>query len=235
MCCYLWPSCCFCSARIGCCKRLESNSNTKLLGFNRSTICRELKRNHDPDYGYNILIAHERTQRRQWIHHRTKIQRHSPLQQHILERSKEGWSPEQIAGRAKLDLGETWVSHETIYQYIYSKDGIKDELYKYLRDKRKRRYPKVGRRPNKRSLIPNRVSIHERPDSINNRLDFGHWEAYLIVFSQDKRANLLTLRERKSRFIIAIKNDNRSPDTIVANLFEKYRLRWRPPFSFHYI
>lgn len=62
------------------------------------------------------------------------------------------------------------------------------------------------------------------------RLDFGHWKADLIVFSQDKRANLLKLRERKSRYMIAIKNDNRCPDTIVTNLFEKYRLRWRSPF-----
>jgi transposase, IS30 family len=127
-------------------KGLNQTQIAKLLGFNRSTICRELKRNHDSDFGYNILIAHERTQRLQWIHHRTKIQRDSPLQQHILERLKEGWSPEQIAGRSKLDLGKTWVSHKTIYKYIYSKDGIKDELYKYLRDKRKRVLARIVRK-----------------------------------------------------------------------------------------
>lgn len=163
--------------------------------------------------------------------HRKKIDRSPVLQKHIFERLKEGWSPQQIAGRDKLDLGKVWVSHETIYKYIYSPNGIKDGLYKYLRSKRKKRYPKIGRKPNRRTLIPNRVSIHDRPETITNRLDFGHWEADLIVFSQDKRANLLTLRERKSRFMIAIKNMNRSPDTIVSNLFEKYRLHWRPPFN----
>jgi hypothetical protein len=43
-------------------KGLNQTQIANLLGFNRSTICRELKRNHDPDFGYNILIAHEKTQ-----------------------------------------------------------------------------------------------------------------------------------------------------------------------------
>jgi transposase, IS30 family len=69
---------------------------------------------------------------------------------------------------------------------VVIRDGIKN---KYLRSKRKKRYPKISRKLNRRSLISNQTSIHDRSPAINERLDFGHWEADLIVFSQDKKVN----------------------------------------------
>lgn len=37
-------------------------------------------------------------------------------------------------------------------------------------------------------------------------------------FSKDKKANIFTMCERKSRFLVALKNNNRSPLTITQNL-----------------
>jgi IS30 family transposase len=42
---------------------------------------------------------------------------------------KEGWSPEQISGRLKLENKDFKISHETIYKFIYSKEGAKQKLY----------------------------------------------------------------------------------------------------------
>lgn len=144
----------------------------------------------------------------------------------MIEKLKLGWSPQQIAGRSRLLLGiKNTISHETIYNYVFSPRGKELKLYSYLRSRQKRRFPKIARKKNKRSLIPNRVSIHDRPAIINQRDEFGHWEADLIVFSYDKKANIFTMRERKSRYLIALKNQNRSPTTINQSLLQS-GVRW---------
>ena len=62
--------------------------------------------------------------------------------------------------------------------------------------------------------------ISERSISIDRRTRFGHWEGDLLLFKQTK-TNLFTLRERKSRFIIAIKNRSRQAKT-TTRTFIKY-------------
>jgi len=41
----------------------------------------------------------------------------------VIDRLQAGWTPEQIAERLRLERAPQWVSHETVYQYTYSKDG----------------------------------------------------------------------------------------------------------------
>jgi IS30 family transposase len=55
-----------------------------------------------------------------------------------------------------------------------------------------RRYFKRRREP-----IENRRPIHERPKAVENRQEFGHWEQF-----RTQHGNLMTLCERKSRFVI---------------------------------
>jgi len=64
------------------------------------------------------------------------------------------------------------------------------------------------------------VSIHTRPEGINARETFGHWEGDLMLFSNQKD-NLITLRERKSRVILAIKNKNKESDPTIENIIKK--------------
>ena len=58
---------------------------------------------------------------------------------------------------------------------------------------RGRRYFKRRREP-----IPGRHSIHERPQAVDWRQEFGHWEDDLLQF-RTQRGNLLTLIERVTR------------------------------------
>ncbi|MBL4750259.1 MAG: IS30 family transposase [Amylibacter sp.] len=99
---------------------------------------------------------------------------------------KTGWSPEQIAGRLKTESNAPLgISHETIYQFVYSKDGQKDELGKLLPERRKKcrsRYARKARGVN----FPDAVSIKNRPDTINQREEFGHWEGDLMIFQRDQ-------------------------------------------------
>ena len=67
---------------------------------------------------------------------------------------KQSYSPDVIAGRLKLE-GKDWVSHETIYQYIYKE--AKD-LYIYLSRSHRKQLRRNGKYSN-RGQIPNRVFI----------------------------------------------------------------------------
>jgi len=134
-----------------------------------------------------------------------------------------GWSPEIIAGCLKKEKGISVISHETIYAYIYSKEGRKDELYLSLKKRRKKRQSNLARKT-KKTCIPNRVSIHERPGNIGTRDEFGHWEGDLVLFSHSN-TNLITLRERKSRVFLAIKNPSKHADITSKNIIKKFKGR----------
>ncbi len=75
----------------------------------------------------------------------------------------------------------------------------KRRLYRYLpraKAKRGRRYFKRRRAP-----VPDRLGIANRPQHIETREEFGHWEGDLMQF-RTQRGNLLTLCERKTRLSV---------------------------------
>lgn len=83
------------------------------LGFHKSTIYRELERNSSR-YGYRPDWACQQYLARK-CHHPFKLEKHTELREFIIARLKEGWSPQQIAGRLKKSTGKCVISHETIY------------------------------------------------------------------------------------------------------------------------
>lgn len=174
------------------------------LGYHKASVYRELSRNSSK-LGYRPDIASQQyISRRRY--HIGKIDKQKDLRLYIINKLQEGWSPQQIACRLKMEHSDTIISHESIYQYIYSPAQKKLKLHQYLRKKRSYRYPRAKRRRQKPHN--DKVSIHERDVIINSRSQFGHWEGDLVLFRKTK-TNLFTLRERKTRFLVAIKNANR--------------------------
>jgi len=185
----------------------------KSIGFHRSSIYRELGRN-SCKVGYRPDLASQQyLMRRQ---RDSKLQTNPELREFVIGKLKEGWSPASIAGRLKYQLKKSVISCETIYRFIYSTPGMALKLHHYLMKKRRFRYPRIKRR---RQTIANarKTSIKERDDRINQRKTFGHWEGDLVLFKYTK-TNLFTLRERKSRFIVAIKNQSRRAQTTFNTL-----------------
>jgi len=170
----------------------------RIMGRHPSTIGRELERNSLPRAGYKPAAADHMafTRRRR----KSKIERLSPLGDHVRDHLAMGWSPEQIAGRLRLRGAEHTISHESIYRFIYRRSVRREKLYRYLaraKASRGRRYFKRRREP-----IAGRRSIHQRGQAIDNRQVFGHWEGDLMQF-RTQRGNLLTLIERQSRLTLA--------------------------------
>ncbi|MBB4442998.1 IS30 family transposase [Rhizobium leguminosarum] len=56
-------------------------------------------------------------------------------------------------------------------------------------------------------MIPLDCGISQRPDFIDDRSHFGHWEGDLLIFRRELgETNVTSLVERKSRYTVMIKN-----------------------------
>jgi len=190
----------------------------------RSSVYREIKRNYwqDDEYpitsGYWHMTAQKSAMDR--YQRRRKLIRDSALRDAVIDRLKEGWSPEQIAGRLKIERGPTRICHETIYEFVYSREGQSQELARYLPEHRKKRRHRGSRKP-RGSVFPEYLAIKHRPKKVNERREFGHWEADLIIFRREHgNANVATVVERQTRFTVLIRNGDRRSRPIMNRLID---------------
>src|SRR6056297_418685 len=143
---------------------------------------------------------------------------HPQLKAAIEDRLKAGWSPEQIAGRIRLERHPIRVSHETIYRFAYSKDGRDEQFYRHLPEHRRRRRPRCYRRHN-RTHILDVQSLSYRPERISERLEFRHWECDLMLFRKEHgKVNVTSLVERVSRYTVVMRNEDRRSRPIMEAL-----------------
>lgn len=151
------------------------------LGRSPSSISDEIKRNKIGGR-YHSIRAHQASEARKHNSHKKYVLKTRPtLQSYVVGKLGLGWSPEQIAGRLRKEINEgvrppeEYINHESIYQYIYDEPQSELRLWEKLPRRHRKRRRWLGRksRPVK---IPNRVSIRERPEDVNSRRDFGHWE-----------------------------------------------------------
>ena len=163
-----------------------------VVGCHKSTISRELRRNCGQK-GYRPHQADELAFDRQCDAYRARIAPQTWQQVELLLRQE--WSPEQIAGRLKLERQPT-VSHECIYLYVYADKRRGGTLHRHLRSQKKQRKRYGGYL--RRGQIPNRTSIEQRPKIVANKGRFGDWEADTIVGARHK-GGILSLVERKSK------------------------------------
>lgn len=112
----------------------------------------------------------------------------------------EQWFPEQI--KVYCDKNNiSMLSRESIYHYIYEDKVNGGRLYQNLRTGNKRHKKRYGKLKNRKIIIRNKISIHERPDLINNKQHYGDWEIDNIIVKGLKGV-IVTLVERKSNFIL---------------------------------
>jgi transposase, IS30 family len=198
-------------------KGIKNKTIAEHLGRDRSTISRELKRNqYDDQQNYIPDIAHKKAQARKHTQV-PKIEKNGEIKKYLVEKLKDRWSPGVIAGRLSLENKST-VTTETIYRYIYSDAGKKLCLSEYLATRRKKRNQRHERKPRKTS-IPERVSVHERPDRANQRLEAGHLEGDLTFFTGNQSSNIMVITERVSRFSFFVKNESKNAKEVGKNLF----------------
>jgi len=198
-------------------KGLTYRSIANELQRNHSSLVREYNRNiKSPIIGYlpdtaNILAKDRKAK------HGLKIEKYPKLKEEIIQLMREErYSPEMIAGRLKNNGIKERVSHETIYRFVYSKEGLETKLYQLLMRCRPKRNQHYGRRTRSNYGIPNRISIAERPKL--DKKEFGNFEADLTFFSGSKSINLSTMVERKTGYIMANLNTTKHSERIALKL-----------------
>jgi IS30 family transposase len=167
----------------------------QVLGIHKSSICRELKRNSG-QRGYRPKQAQRLALARRGAKIKPRIS--SADWDRIDALIRKDWSPEQISGRL-LEEGGPTVSHEWIYQHIYSDKWTGGTLHTHLRCRKKRR--KRYGSYDLRGQIPDRVSIEERPEVVEQRQRIGDWEGDTII-GKNHQGSLISVVERKSLFTV---------------------------------
>ncbi len=167
------------------------------LDVDKSTICREIKRNSKKRGSYNPSFAQElATERKERFASNRKFT--NSVEKYVKKQiEQEQWSPEQIVGYCKAN-NIPMVSHERIYAYLRKDKADGGNLFKNLRHQLKHRKRPVS---GKQNTIKDRVSIDLRSEIINNKERFGDWEIDLIVGPGNKGA-IVTIVERTTAFLL---------------------------------
>jgi IS30 family transposase len=184
------------------------------IGKDKSVLSRELSRNSSKR-GYSASLADEYAKERK---ERFRRQRKftETVKNHVIKQlTEEQWSPEQIVGDAKK-RGIDTVSHERIYQLIRADKRSGGSLWKHCRHRLKHRKRPVG---GKKVIIPDKVSIEERPTVVNEKKRFGDWEIDTIVGPENKGA-ILTATERLTGFLLMKKlPEGKNAKSLAKELF----------------
>jgi len=182
------------------------------LGRHRSTIYREMNRAGVITENYQAEAYHEcaRKNMSRQIEKAASTDIVALIEKKIIN---EQWSPEQISNWLKIHNHET-VSHTWIYKHIKKDKSEGGELSDHLR---LGTYSK-GHKPYQGN-IPDRISIEERSDTVNERKRLGDYEIDLIVGPKNKGA-ILTIIDRVSRHCILEKLNGKSSLEVANKVIE---------------
>ena len=182
----------------------------KTLGRARSSVYREIKRNGNRLGEYNAWGAFSKARyRRKASVRKPRIQIGTQLYQFIKDCLLCYWSPEMIARCWNAEHPHDRISFATIYR------AIRCGLFKGITPKshlRRRGKKKYARRSRFNSIQPDHT-IHERSEAIEKRERCGDWEGDTVCGAVGK-GGLLTLVDRKTRYLIAILIPNFNSETV---------------------
>lgn len=214
-------------------KRLFSNSYiADYLGVHRSTISRELRyrktyrfivrSGKTTEKPYNATDAQKDYLFKRGLSKGEYILRKFPIMAKFIEDKIkiDKWSPDAIVGFMKVHNysskdGFSCISTPTIYYAI--RHGIINVKLNDTRRMKEIPDYKYCKNSLPTSKIP--YSIETRPDEINSRQTFGHFELDTIISKRNgKHDCLLTITERKTRFEIILRLSSKSSSEVVMKI-----------------
>ena len=144
--------------------------------------------------------------------------------QRVVERLivEQGWSPEQVENRLKMEGSQYRVSYTTIYRWLHAgncpwrPDAQRfKQMVLHLRRRGRRKGVNGEIRRQGRRNIPHHLS--ECPDAANKREEIGHWEADTIQ-GKINSGCVVTMVDRKSRFLLGGKVDRKFADDVTQTM-----------------
>ena len=191
----------------------------KALGRSPNTVSYEIKTNsvngtYDPLKAKQKSRAARRSRRYQW----RKIEHHPKLREFVVEKlaTPNHWSPDAIAGYLKHEQSALpYVSTPQIYAWLYSSYG-----QQYCQHLPSKQYSPKRRNKHKtdRVMIPDRTPITERPVTVEDRHEAGHWEGDTVVSGKRTHSKtvLAVAQERTTRLISATLLPNLKPESFTT-------------------
>lgn len=194
----------------------------QVLGVNPGTISREIARNGRKvrrkggtlNGRYEATVAeHKALVRREASKYQgKKIEENSGLRKYIIRKLKKYWNPDEIAGRMKKDGKSFYASKTSIYEWLRSSWGQKYCSYLYSQSYRVKRH-KLNKA--KKTLIPNRIGLSQRPLGAKNHSRYGHYESDTIVSGKKSgsKTALTVAYEMKAKCVGLRKIKNLKPES----------------------
>lgn len=215
-------------------KRLFNNSYiANYLGVNKSTISRELRKRKS----YRLMVRSGRSiekpynavdAQNNYIFKRGlskgeyKLRKYPKMAKFIADKIKiDKWAPDVIVGYMRKHKyfdrdGFCEITTPTIYNAI--RLGI---IKVKITDTRRMKEIPEYKYQNKFSLPANKISysIENRPEEINDRSIFGHFEIDTVIgTSRGKHECLLTITERKTKYEIIFKISSKTAEAVVNKI-----------------
>jgi IS30 family transposase len=218
-------------------KRIFNNTYiANYLGVDKSTISRELnKRRKEKMYirtgktktmPYTAEYAQNDADFKRGLSKgEYKLRKYKKMTKFIEDKIKiDKWAPDVIVGYMKTHNmfnyeGYTTITTPTIYNAIrYHIINVE------LKDTRRMKYkPEYNYHKNDLPESKAEYSINNRPEEIDKRLYFGHFELDTVIGKRNgKHECLMTLTERKTRFEIIFKLKGKTAEEVV-NKFNKMK------------
>ena len=217
----------------------------KILGRDRSTIYREIKRgaifrvqnDFCEGYEYRANSAQADYEAQGQNKERSlKIGKDKELEEYIRSKIlKDKFSPDAVIGQIKAKglKFKGLMCTKTLYNYIEAGylAGISNENLWQKRNRKKRRYKTLSRVNTKNRDCR---SIEDRPEKVNDRLEYGHWEGDTVKGPQGSTTSLFVLTERKSKDEIILKIEQATQEAIqeaIDGLEKKYGKHFKIKFK----
>jgi IS30 family transposase len=217
----------------------QQNEIAARLHVSESTISRELRRGTytalNSDLTTEERYSPEKAQDR---YEGNKTAKGAPLKigtdhalaNHIEQKiAEEKYSPAAVLAEI-TNLGlqfATTISKQTVYNYInngvFLKITNKDLPFQGKRRQHKTQHVRPAR-------VSKGESIERRPETINDRSEFGHWEMDLVESCRGGRSAVLVLTERQTRQEVTMKIPDKTDDSVVAAL-DKLERKHGPRFK----
>jgi IS30 family transposase len=192
------------------------------INVHRSTVYREVQRNsNNGTYHPEAAQCKDRERKRQAKSRKISEQAWSLVEKLL----RLDYSPEQISGFFDR-TGVYSISHEWIYQYVLQDKASGGDLWRHLRWSHKKRRKRYGKQ-DRRGVIPDRVSIDQRPSVVDRKSRIGDWEIDTAIGKKHKGV-LIVAVERKSKQTVIEWSPRKKADLVsnaVIKMLKPYRDR----------
>ena len=198
-------------------KKYSERAIARVLGRSPNTINIEIKNNSvNGEYVARKAKQKARLSRKSRRFQWQKIEQHPELRAFVIAKLEQDWSPDAIAGYLREQQSELpTIGKDQLYAWLYSARG-----QPYCQHLLSKRYnpKKQPEKKSERVMIPDRVSITERPGIVNGRGRSGDWEGDTVVSGKRTggTAALAVNQERVTKLLAAQLIPNLKPDSFTT-------------------